>query len=783
VGPAGGLRGWRVHLEAEPLIFWCSSRRLGTTALVVAVALSFGTTVDLTAQTRRALLVGINSYERFGRPGVVTASGRERIKDLEGSVNDVQAVGELLRARFGFESSHITLLLDSAATRDRIIAAIRRLGDAAQPGDIVFFYYAGHGSQRRNSLSARPTKVDQTIVPVDANAGVFDIRDKELARLFGAVLNKGVALTLIFDSCHSGAITRGIAVASRQRWAALDPRDAADPETPPAPEDHGALVISSAQDYETAGETPDAAGVPHGVFSSALVSVLRAATPDEPATRLFQQVKAIMQSQGRAQEPVLAGTTERLRQPLLGGSGTTAGQTTVAVLRPGAPGQVELQGGAAIGLRPNAELAPYGGRPGNGAVRLRIIKVSGLSSATAEVLEGERDSLRAGDLFTIVRWAPPPAAGLRVWMPAPALDGPARARLIGELAQLRDATTIEWIDDPTALPADSTPLGIVRWGTGGWILEVPGKPAVPLSRSLSASPLRNLRGKVRLFVFLPPSQQLAAGLMLGRGTRNDLVDVVDDRASADYLLAGRVEGGRIEYAWVRPNASQDMARSSTLPIRGDWVATGSGTAMARDSMAAGALVDQALRLAKVRSWLEMEGPPSDDRFPYRLALRNAATGELKTEGPVYDGEWYGLVLQADPARLSPALEPRRVYVFGIASNGESVLLFPPSNSNVLNRVPYAPGPDGTWPATVRLGSDSLFDIREPLGMDTYILLTSDEVVPAEALAWQGVRTRAPGASPLASLLFSASSATRAPGPAVPLNWSIQRLSILSAAKP
>jgi hypothetical protein len=82
-----------------------------------------------------------------------------------------------------------------------------------------------------------------------------------------------------------------------------------------------------------------------------------------------------------------------------------------------------------------------------------------------------------------------------------------------------------------------------------------------------------------------------------------------------------------------------------------------------------------------------------------------------------------------------------------------------------------------------LGSDSLFDIREPLGMDTYILLTSDEVVPTEALAWQGVRTRGPGGSPLASLLFSASSATRAPGPAVPLNWSIQRLSILSAAKP
>lgn len=738
--------------------------------------LGLGFPLDGAAQTRRALLIGINGYERFGRPGALTASGRERIGNLYGSVNDVTAVGELLRARFGFDTSHIAFLLDTAATRERIVAAIRGLTADAQPGDVVFFYYAGHGSQRRNSLSARPTKIDQTIVPVDANTGVFDIRDKELATLFGALVSKGVALTLIFDSCHSGAITRGVPVAYKERWAALDPRDAADPETPPAPEDHGALVISSAQDYQTAGEREDAAGVPHGVFSSALLSVLRAARPDEPATRIFQQVKAIMQSQNYPQEPVLAGTMERRGQPLLGGSTAATGQTTVAVLHAGGPGQVELQGGSAIGLRENTELAPYGRPGGTGAIRLKILKVSGLSRSTAEVLEGERDSIRPGDLFTIVRWAPPATAGLRVWMSGPGLDVPARVQLMSELAQLQRGPAIEWVDDPTALPADSTPLAIVQWRSAGWVLELPGQRPVRLSPPLTArgvlNALRAVRGKVRLFVVVPPSQQLATGLDLGRGTRNDLVDVVQDRANADYLLVGRVRDGRIEYAWMRPNASQEMVRTSTLPIRGDWVG---------DSLAAGALVDQALRLAKVRSWLEMQGPPSDGRFPYHLALRNAATGDLKTEGPLYDGEWYGLVLRADSAQISPRIERRRVYVFGIDSNGRSALLFP--LSNVLNLVPYAPSADGTWPAEIRLGQDSIFPIGEPFGMDTYILLSSDEVVPPEALAWAGVRTRVPGGSPLASLLFSASSATRAANPPVPLNWSIERLSILSAAKP
>jgi caspase domain-containing protein len=747
---------------------------------------------DGAAQTRRALLIGINHYERFAPPGVqggaqrgaaVAPSGRDLITEsLDGAVNDAEAMRDLLRDRFNFDADHIRLLEDSAATREQIIGAIQQLVAEAQPGDVVVFYYAGHGSQRVNSGS-KPTGYDQTIVPVDANTGVFDIRNKELARLFGPLVQKGVTLTLIFDSCHSGAITRGPQPRYHERWAALDPRDAADSLTPPALEEHGALVLSAAQDYETAAEIPRDNGdtLPHGLFTGALLSVLRSAAPGEPATRIYQQVKAMMQSSGQKQEPVLAGKG-RVQQPLLGGGpGAALGVTTVAVLRPNGPGRVDLQGGLAVGLRVGAELVPFGHRKDSAAVRLKVTEVHGLSQSLAVVIRGSPDSIRfrPPELFEIDKWAPGPAAGLRVWMPAPGLDASTLAQLSAAFAELRTADNIELLEDPTDAPPDSIPLALLQRRDAGWALEIAGRAVATLPQPLTArairSALRQRAGKVRLFVLLPPSTQLASHLELGRGSRNDLVDVVTDRRAADYLLMGRLRNGHVQYAWVRPHASRDMADSSTLPIRSDWWT---------EELGGDSLVDAALRLAKVNSWLTMHGPPESGEYPYHLALRQLATGKLLTEGPVYEGEWYGLALRTDSAQLTPWLAPRWVYVFGIDSHGKSVLLFPASGAgNVFNRLPRQPSANS---AEIPLGKDSLFYISPPFGMDTYVLLTSADPLPPEALEWEGVLREggARGArSALEDLLLGNSAATRGPTPPVPTNWSIEQLSILSAPKP
>ena len=65
--------------------------------------------------TKRALCVGINDYPQL-------AQG-----DLRGCVNDARAWANVLQHQFDVASTDITLLLDRAATKRRILLALDRL--------------------------------------------------------------------------------------------------------------------------------------------------------------------------------------------------------------------------------------------------------------------------------------------------------------------------------------------------------------------------------------------------------------------------------------------------------------------------------------------------------------------------------------------------------------------------------------------------------------------------------------------------------------------------------
>ena len=50
---------------------------------------------------------------------------------------------------------------------------------------------------------------DQTLAPADNWRNTPDIRDKEFSRLLWKAAAKGVKVTFIADSCHSGSLARG----------------------------------------------------------------------------------------------------------------------------------------------------------------------------------------------------------------------------------------------------------------------------------------------------------------------------------------------------------------------------------------------------------------------------------------------------------------------------------------------------------------------------------------------------------------------------------------------
>jgi hypothetical protein len=84
-----------------------------------------------------------------------------------------------------------------------------------------------------------------------------------------------------------------------------------------------------------------------------------------------------------------------------------------------------------------------------------------------------------------------------------------------------------------------------------------------------------------------------------------------------------------------------------------------------------------------------------------------------------------------------------------------------------------------------LGSEKIFEVTEPYGKDTFILLTTtDAISRPEVLDFSGVRKgEIPGLSPLEELLYDLTSENRKTRsrPMI-MNWSIQRLPFLSKPK-
>lgn len=146
---------------------------------------------------KKALLVGINDY-----PGTQN--------DLQGCVNDITNVYDVLVKYFGFASADIVLLSNARARKAAILDGLKSLLGGAQAGDSLVFHYSGHGSQVRDLEGDElDDGKDEVICPFDFNWTDGFIKDDDLAGLITG-LKKGVRLEVLLDSCHSGTGTREI---------------------------------------------------------------------------------------------------------------------------------------------------------------------------------------------------------------------------------------------------------------------------------------------------------------------------------------------------------------------------------------------------------------------------------------------------------------------------------------------------------------------------------------------------------------------------------------------
>ncbi|HYC58643.1 MAG TPA: caspase family protein [Thermoanaerobaculia bacterium] len=710
---------------------------------------------------RRALLVGINEYS--SQASKALAGGR--FQNLEGAVNDVELMRDLLRSVYKVKEAEIVVLTNQAAGRAAILNAIdQHLVAGAQSGDILFFYFSGHGSQVKNSLSEEADRLDESIVPADANDGVADIRDKELRRRFQPLLDRGARLTVILDSCHSGSGVRGLPRSAKTRFAPPDPRDVRDAYRGPTLEDGGALVLSAARDTDLAFETRGREGKRHGVFSWAWARAIRDAAPGEPAIDTFQRASARMALEQPEQVPVIAGNAEARFATFLGVRGDRqSDRVAVAVRSVESNGLVIIQGGWANGLTLESELRPATNP--SSAVRLRVVALNGVSESAATVVTGSTDAIRSGSLLELVAWAPPQNRRLRVWVP----HGDERVVSFARaLAVAAKRSGLHCLEDP----ADGTANWIFRWDGESWESFDPERRGTRLGPSPDRKTMfRTLSRGMSLFVQIPVSRDINRRI----APESWAVERVERPDDADYILTGRLSRGRVEYAWVRPATDTRDRPQSTLPLRTDW----------HDGQKAGQvaafLTEDLRRLQRIHLWQTLPSPP-ETQFNYRLGIRRQRDQMLITDRTLLAEELYGFVLRAVPGPRHNSA-PRFVYVFMVDSHGRSVLIFPRGPiGSVENRFPRR----NTSPAEISLGPDGSLIPQPPFGTDTYFLLSTEEALTNPwILEWDGVRTPDErGRTPLEHLILESMSGDRGvhlfPDSS---QWSIERLSCTSVQRP
>ena len=307
---------------------------------------------------KRALLIGINNYRSV--PG------------LQGSVNDVETMREVLVTRWGFAPSNIKVMTDEAATRAGILAALEELVAEAGPNDTVYFHYSGHGSQVKDLNGDEPDGLDETIVPQDGRSpNVPDIVDDELDALFARLKTPNAVIVL--DSCHSGTATRAIDIRARsipqdQRIDLYGKEETHTRAIVPVMSSRY-VVISAAADTEEALDGP-VDGRYHGFFTYALARSM-SNSPDGVSAReilngVARELTRLQAQFGRTSmpEPQLEASSAQIDRPLLKAVSGAAGEPQAPRLawleaRSTGAGEIVLLNGSVLGAAPGSAWAIY----------------------------------------------------------------------------------------------------------------------------------------------------------------------------------------------------------------------------------------------------------------------------------------------------------------------------------------------------------------------------------------------------------------------------------------
>ncbi len=164
----------------------------------------------MTAQNKRALLIGISEYNTTQSD----VSDNDWV-NIHGA-NDVDLLATTLKQ----QRFQITKITNRAANADRIRKEIKNLALSCKSGDIVYIHFSCHGQPVEDMNGDEEDGWDEALIPVDAKKvyqkGVYTgekhIIDDELNGYFRTI-RKNVGpngfVYVVLDACHAGSSYRG----------------------------------------------------------------------------------------------------------------------------------------------------------------------------------------------------------------------------------------------------------------------------------------------------------------------------------------------------------------------------------------------------------------------------------------------------------------------------------------------------------------------------------------------------------------------------------------------
>ena len=243
---------------------------------------------------KRALLIGIN-YDN------------DASLKLNGCVNDVFAMSNMLIDVYGYAKSDITIMHDGASpnllpNRANILRELTTIIANSATSSEIWIHYSGHGTYVRDTNGDEVDGRDEAIVPCDVYTN-GTINDDQLLTIF----SQSKCLTyLMFDCCHSGSVCdlqwRFEYVPARRNYMRYN-------ENKRVLSNKNIIMISGCRDTQTSADAYNIeTRMAMGAMTNALIDSIRANNYNATLLKIYADMCGWLKNKGHTQFPCLSSS-------------------------------------------------------------------------------------------------------------------------------------------------------------------------------------------------------------------------------------------------------------------------------------------------------------------------------------------------------------------------------------------------------------------------------------------------------------------------------------------